>query len=263
MIQLGKVGVLLRDETQGRPFEELETLLGQHGVDAVLLSWDANPPEKLDLIIAMGGDGTVLKALDLGSSVPVLAVNFGTVGFLTAGDRSELTKIVDRLMAGDYIVSERLVLHCTHPSGEIRAVNEVIVRTSSRFCFVDVEVDGTKIRTIQGDGVVVGTPTGSTGFLLSAGAPIVMPDVRCFILDGIHEHNFTSRALVVSPDSDIRLTVSPQTRDPHVYLTADGRQVRDLKPGDELRIRRSETSARLLYFEPNYFFHNLSSKLDW
>ena len=85
---------------------------------------------------------------------------------MTAGDRSELTKIVARLMAGDYIVSERLVLHCTHPSGEIRAVNEVIVRTSSRFCFVDVEVDGTKIRTIQGDGVVVGTPTRSTGFLL-------------------------------------------------------------------------------------------------
>jgi NAD+ kinase len=126
-----------------------------------------------------------------------------------------------------------------------------------------VHVDGTKIRTIQGDGVVVGTPTGSTGFLLSAGAPIVMPDVRCFILDGIHEHNFTSRTLVVSPDSNIRLSISPKTRDPHVYLTADGRQVRDLKPGDELQITRSETSAKLIYFDPHYFFHNLSSKLDW
>lgn len=263
MIQLNKVGVLLRDESQQYPFEELAALLDQNAIQAVFLSWDGDPPDDLDLIIAMGGDGTVLKALDVGSTVPVLAINFGTVGFLTAGDRSELTTIVARLIAGDYIVSERLVLHCTHPSGEIRAINEVIVRTSNRFCFVDVHVDGTKIRTIQGDGVVVGTPTGSTGFLLSAGAPIVMPDVRCLILDGIHEHNFTSRTLVVSPDSNIRLSISPKTRDPHVYLTADGRQVRDLKPGDELQITRSETSAKLIYFEPHYFFHNLSSKLDW
>lgn len=263
MIELNKVGVLLRDETPPHPFGELAGLLKRKGIEAVLLAWDADPPEDLDLIIAMGGDGTVLKALDVGSTVPVLAINFGTVGFLTAGDRGELTTIVGRLTAGDYIVSERLVLHCVHPTGVIRAINEVIVRTSNRFCFVDVHVDGTKIRTIQGDGVVVGTPTGSTGFLLSAGAPIVMPDVRCFILDGIHEHNFTSRTLIVPPDSDIRLSISPQTRDPHVYLTADGRQVSDLKPGDELQITQSETSAKLIYFEPHYFFHNLSSKLDW
>ena len=138
MIDLRKVGVLLRDETQQHPFAELAALLSQNTIEAVLLSWDACPPDDLDLIIAMGGDGTVLKALDLGSRVPVLAVNFGTVGFLTAGDRSELTTIVTDLIAGDYIVSERLFLHCTHPSGEIRAINEVIVRTSNRFCFVDV-----------------------------------------------------------------------------------------------------------------------------
>ena len=263
MIQLSKVGVLLRDEDQQHPFEEVSVLLNQKGIEAEFLRWDTGPPDDIDLIIAMGGDGTVLKALDVCSSVPVLAINFGTVGFLTAGDRGELTTIVSRLTAGDYIVSERLALHCCYPTGEVRAINEVIVRSSNRFCFVDVHVDGTKIRTIQGDGVVVGTPTGSTGFLLSAGAPIVMPDVRCFILDGIHEHNFTSRTLVVSPDSNIRLHVNPQTRDPHVYLTADGRPLSDLQPGDELQITRSATSAKLIYFEPHYFFHNLSSKLDW
>ena len=263
MIELRKVGVLLREDVQQHPFDEVAGLLDQKGVEAEVLPWDAEPPDDVDLIIAMGGDGTVLKALAACSSVPVLAINFGTVGFLTAGDRRELTTIVSRLTAGDYIVSERLALHCSYPTGEVRAINEVIVRSSSRICFIDVHLDGTKIRTIQGDGVVVGTPTGSTGFLLSAGAPIVMPDVRCFILDGIHEHNLTSRTLVVSPDANIRLHVSPLTRDPHVYLTADGRQLSDLQPGDELQIRHSETSAKLIYFEPHYFFHNLSSKLDW
>mgnify|MGYP003977047637 CR=1 FL=1 len=129
----------------------------------------------------MGGDGTVLRLLDLCPESPVLAINYGTVGFLTAGDRTELAQVLDRLVSGDYLISERLVLQCRHPTGQLRAVNEVMVRTSNRLVFVDVYVDDTKIRTTVADGVVVGTPTGSTGFLMSAGAPIVMPEVRCLV----------------------------------------------------------------------------------
>ncbi|HCV23432.1 MAG TPA: NAD(+)/NADH kinase [Candidatus Latescibacteria bacterium] len=262
MIDLRRVGVLVRDDDQDFPLEEVGNLFARHGIELVALG-DPSIPADLDLVVAMGGDGTVLRSLDLCPESPVLAINYGTVGFLTAGDRTELDQILSRLVAGDYLVSERLVLQCRYPAGQLRAVNEVMVRTSNRLVFVDVYVDGTKIRTICADGVVVGTPTGSTGFLLSAGAPIVMPEVRCLVLDGINEYNFTSRSLILTPESKIRLVITPETKEPSVLLTSDGRPMGDLTPGDELHIEQAETRARLIYFEKSYFYHNLTSKLSW
>ena len=262
MIDLRRVGVLVRDDDQDFPLEEVGNLFARHGIELVALG-DPPIPADLDLVVAMGGDGTVLRSLDLCPESPVLAINYGTVGFLTAGDRTELDQILSRLVAGDYLVSERLVLQCRHPAGQLRAVNEVMVRTSNRLVFVDVYVDGTKIRTICADGVVVGTPTGSTGFLLSAGAPIVMPEVRCLVLDGINEYNFTSRSLILTPESKIRLVITPETKEPSVLVTSDGRPMGDLTPGDELHIEQADTRARLIYFEKSYFYHNLTSKLSW
>jgi NAD+ kinase len=262
VIDLRRVGVLVRDDDQDFPLEEVGNLFARHGIELVALG-DPPIPAGLDLVVAMGGDGTVLRSLDLCPESPVLAINYGTVGFLTAGDRTELDQILSRLVAGDYLVSERLVLQCRYPAGQLRAVNEVMVRTSNRLVFVDVYVDGTKIRTICADGVVVGTPTGSTGFLLSAGAPIVMPEVRCLVLDGINEYNFTSRSLILTPESKIRLVITPETKEPSVLLTSDGRPMGDLTPGDELHIEQADTRARLIYFEKSYFYHNLTSKLSW
>jgi len=262
VIDLRRVGVLVRDDDQDFPLEEVGNLFARHGIELVALG-DPPIPADLDLVVAMGGDGTVLRSLDLCPESPVLAINYGTVGFLTAGDRTELDQILSRLVAGDYLVSERLVLQCRYPAGQLRAVNEVMVRTSNRLVFVDVYVDGTKIRTICADGVVVGTPTGSTGFLLSAGAPIVMPEVRCLVLDGINEYNFTSRSLILTPESKIRLVITPETKETSVLLTSDGRPMGDLTPGDELHIEQADTRARLIYFEKSYFYHNLTSKLSW
>ena len=98
---------------------------------------------------------------------------------------------------------------------------------------------------------------------LSAGAPIVMPEVRCLILDGINEYNFSSRSLIITPESKIRLSISQETREPEVMLTADGRRITTLSPGDDLEIVTSPKMARLVYFDPDYFFHNLTSKLSW
>ena len=187
MLDLRKIGALLRDEEQPFPLDDVHRLLDRHGIELTVLGRGTAPPPDLDLVMAMGGDGTVLRALDLCPHTPVLAINYGTVGFLTAGDRTDLEQILARLVAGDYILSERLTLDCSYPGGRVRAVNEVMVRSSNRLVFIDVFVDDSKIRTICGDGVVLGTPTGSTGFLLSAGAPIVMPEVRCLVLDGINE----------------------------------------------------------------------------
>ena len=127
----------------------------------------------------------------------------------------------------------------------------------------DVFVDDAKIRTIRGDGVVVGTPTGSTGLLLSMGAPLVMPEVRCMLLDGINEYNFTSRTLILPAEKRVRLRVSPETLDSQVALIADGREICSLAPDQEVYVSQAAHTARLIYLDDNYFFHNLSEKLSW
>ena len=262
-MKLNKVGVLLREGGQSYPPGELRDLFARHGMELATLHWEQEPPADLDLVMAMGGDGTALKALELCTQSPVLAINFGTVGFLTAADGDDLERVLSLLVSGDYLISERLVLDCQHPHGRTRVINEVILRAGSGFLYTDVAIDGTKIRTIKGDGVVVGTPTGSTGFLLSAGAPIVMPDVRCLILDGINEHNFTSRSLILPPESKVRLQISAETRDPELSVIIDGRRVGPLRPGDGIDIEQSPANARLIYFEDSYFFRNLTTKLSW
>jgi NAD+ kinase len=256
------LGILMRDTTQAYPLAQLEALLGRHGIRVHILN-DGLPVEQLDVVIAMGGDGTVLRALDLMPGCPVLAINFGTVGFLTAGESSELESLVARLLARDYLVSERLLLRCRHPWGTSHVVNEVVLRSSWRLMNVDVYVNDAKIRTIRGDGLILGTPTGSTGYLLSTGAPLVMPDVNCFILDGINEYNFTSRALILSPESRIRLHIPQLLEKQRAELFIDGNPVGELTPGQELHLDRSERRVQLIFFEKNYFFHNLSSRLSW
>ncbi|MBI4084247.1 MAG: NAD(+)/NADH kinase [Candidatus Lambdaproteobacteria bacterium] len=262
MIRLRTVGLLLRESQDAYPLAQLKAVLDRVGARLHILN-QGPAPEKLDLVIALGGDGTVLKALDLSPDCPVLAVNFGTVGFLTAGDRGELERLLRRLLADDYVVSERLLLRCEAPFGISHAVNEVVLRSSNRMISVDVFVDDTKIRRIRADGVIVGTPTGSTGYLLSTGAPIVMPDVDCLILDGINEYNFTSRALILSPSAHIRLHLPTLLPGQQVTVVVDGNDAGMLQADQELRLTRSERRASLVFFDKHYFFHNLSSRLSW
>lgn len=261
-LDLSKIGLLTRDQSSEYPLEEVRALFGKYQIEVVLIE-EGVIPERLDMVVAMGGDGTVLRALDRFPRCPVLAINFGTVGFLTAGDRTDLAAIVELLMDGRYIISERLVLNCSYPGGQVHVVNEVMVRASYKLAFTDVSVDGTEIRTITGDGVIVGTPTGSTGHLLSSGAPIVVPDVRCMILDGINEYNFSSRALILPPEAHVRLHISEETRDENVSLVVDGRYLGPLSAGQEVHITQAQHRARLIYLDKRYFFRNLSSKLSW
>ena len=262
MINFKTIGVLVRDSSQNYPLDYLKSLFKPLGAKVILLK-KARPKTPLDLVIAMGGDGTVLKALDLMPDCPVLAINYGTVGFLTAGDRDDLGTLLQRLLKNDYIISERLLLSCRINGKFLHAVNEISIRSTNRMIQVEVFVNEAKIRTIRGDGVIVGTPTGSTGYLLSTGAPVVMPDTDCIVLDGINEYNFSSRALILSPDKIIRLRVTGLTPDQEAQLVVDGNQVGVVKPRQRMVITRSERRAQLIFFEENYFFHNLSSRLSW
>ena len=262
MPPMNSIGVLLRDGAQPYPLERLKELFGRVGARMHLLD-HGRPVEPLDLVIAMGGDGTVLRALDEYPGQPVLAINYGTVGFLTAGDRSELENVLTQVLAGKYVLSERLILRCDYGGKTAHAVNEVLIRTSLRMIQVEVHVNEARIRTIRGDGVIVGTPTGSTGYLLSTGAPLVMPDAHCFILDGINEYNFSSRALILAPDSSIRLHMPSLDPDQEAHLIVDGKFLVALKAGADVRLSRSDRRAQLIFLDRNYFFRNLASRLGW
>lgn len=262
MLELKSVGILLRDADQSFPLEFLKSVLKRVGGTMHLIN-QSLPADKLDLIIAMGGDGTVLKALDMNPECPVLAINYGSVGFLTAGDRTQLADLVSRLLDDDYLVSERILLHCEYPGGSATVINEVVLRSSWRMINVDVSVDGAKIRTIRGDGVIVGTPTGSTGYLLSVGGPIVMPDAQCFVLDGINEYNFTSRALILPASAEIHLRLATLLPEQEAYVYIDGSQASQVAAGAEIHLSRSPRRAKLIFFERDYFFRNLSSRLSW
>lgn len=216
-----------------------------------------------DVVVALGGDGTVLRTLCLFPTVPVLAVNFGTVGFLTAGDQDDLSHMIFRLLEGDYFIEERIILAATCRDCTHDIINEVVLKGTTKMISVQVLIDGTHVHTIRGDGVIVGTPTGSTSYLLSTGASIVVPTVDVMILSGINEYRFSSRSLVLPASSQIQLRVQENTRESDIYISYDGQERRTLEVGDEVLVTRSEKKARLIFFDRHAFFRNLKTRLDW
>jgi NAD+ kinase len=234
-LDLGNVGVLLSDSIQQEEIGlQICKILNENDIQAHLLRWDSDAPIPLDMLITVGGDGTVLYALSHFPNCPVLAINFGNVGFLTASNREDLGTALQQVLSG-----------------------------TTRMLTVDLSINQKDIRRIRGDGVIVGTATGSTAYLMAAGSPIVMPELRCMIITGLNEYDFRSRPLVVTHDSLVCLEVSKETRETDIFLAADGGEKIPLKLGDEIIIRESDRQAKLIFTDPNYFFHNLSSRLSW
>ena len=247
-INLRKVGIFSPQYDQHQT-DLLQESIFPSGIEIISLEDKNVSDEDLDLVLSFGGDGTVLAALSLYSQCPVLAVNFGNVGFLTAGDREELTDMIQKVLDGRYIISERSVLECIHPQGKDFAVNEIVVRGATRLIAVDMNINEQHIRRVRGDGVIVGTATGSTAYLLAAGSPIVMPELRCMIITGLNEYDFRSRHLVVTGESRIRLKILEQTQEKEIYLSGDGKGKISLEIGDEVMIRESSRKAKLIFME--------------
>ena len=261
-INLRRVGIFTQQSEQ-QIYDFLQHWFIPHGIEMSWLEEGFKSKDALDLVISFGGDGTVLAALSLFPQCPVLAVNFGNVGFLTAGDREELSDMLKSVLNGNFIISERSVLKCEHAHGVDYAVNEIVIRGATRLIAVELSINDQHIRRVRGDGVIIGTATGSTAYLLAAGSPIVMPELRCMIITGLNEYDFRSRHLVITADSKVRLAVSDQTHEKEIYLSADGKGKVPLEIGNEVLIRESSRKAKLIFMEKNYFFHNLSSRLSW
>lgn len=261
MLELRRIGLYTRDDEQDYRLGSMERLFRRAGIELVT---DAAAAEgqSFDLVIALGGDGTVLRALAAHPEAPVLAVNFGQVGFLTQSDREHLDKVLVRLLSDDYFIEERLTLQVQIGGQMHRCINEVVVKSSLHMVEVGVAINERKVQSPRGDGVIVGTPTGSTAYLMSTGAPLVVPDVDCLILKPLNEYSFSSRTIIVPGSARIRLTIeSAHAGD--VAAAVDGRMQVPLAVGDVIEISRSPQSARLVCFEADYFFRNLRERLRW
>lgn len=220
----------------------------------------------LDVVISLGGDGTMLRAVDTAyeAGVPVLGVNVGQMGYLTEVEPSEFESALDRIIAGDFEVAERMVLEMTVESsgsakGRWFALNEAVLEKvhTGRLVRLEVDINGTFFTTYAADGVIIATPTGSTAYSFSARGPIVSPRHRCLLLTPVSPHMLFDRSLVLAPEEILRFTVCD---DRSVVLTADGRELGELAAGDTVSCRGGDRSARIVTFGPRDFHQILKAK---
>lgn len=223
-----------------------------------------------DLLLVLGGDGTMLNAARLVEehAVPILGVNMGGLGFLTEVPVEELYSMLDRVFAGDYYLEERMMLRARiHRHGEHVAhatvLNDIVVSkgTLSRMVELQIMVDGRLVSSLRGDGLIVSTPTGSTAYSLSAGGPITHPSVQGVLLTPICPHTLTHRPLLIP--STVELDVTLTSREEGAMTTFDGQVGIAMTQGDTVDIRQSDHRTRLVRFHDRTYYDVLRMKLKW
>lgn len=243
------------------PLEDAETAgLHDHGVA------EADLADGLDVAVSLGGDGTMLRTVDLVSvaGVPILGINVGQLGYLTDIEPDDLGSALDRFLAGEGTIEERMLLtvrteRSGQPSTEHVAFNEAVVEKTpmGHTVRLAVEVDGEFFTTYAADGLIVATPTGSTAYAFSVRGPIVAPTHRALLLTPVSPHMLFDRTLVLDPGAELRLTVQGHRA---ATLSVDGRNLGELGEGDAVVCTAATRSARLVTFGPRDFLRILKAK---
>jgi len=230
--------------------------------------WDQIPDEA-DIIISLGGDGTILRTAKLvgASGKPILGINLGKLGFLAEVSSEELEKSVDELFAGQFSLEERTVLRATFVNSgkevSVDALNDIVIDKAGSSRMIDLEtyVDNEYLITYRGDGLVLSTPTGSTGYCLSTGGPIITPASQVIAISPISPHTLSARPVVVPDSSFVRVIVHSTSR--NVMITADGQVSSMLSQPAEIAVALAPYKTVLLRKSANGFFNLLRTKLMW
>jgi len=263
--------------------ELLDTWLRERGVNAVwsreaaalLPSGERDVVDRealagmVDLVLVLGGDGTLLAMADIigqsGRDVPILGVNFGSLGFLTEITRPELFSSLEAALEGRVGQDERMMLRGVAPGISRVALNDIVLtRTAlSRMIDLDVTVGDQFVTSVKSDGLIVATPTGSTAYNLSAGGPVVHPAMDAIVLTPIAPHTLTHRPIVIPAEREVRVRAASGNSGAEVFVTFDGQHGFPLPDGDEMSITRAPKPIRLVRAVTRNYFEVLRQKLKW
>ncbi|MEL6975271.1 MAG: NAD kinase [Bacteroidota bacterium] len=225
---------------------------------------------QVDLFISFGGDGTMLRAVtyvrDLG--IPIVGINTGRLGFLSTFAKEDVRKVITEFLAGAYSIEERTLVEVLPSSGlgafeELNfALNEITVSRKDTTSMITVEtyLDDEYLTSYWADGLIVSTPTGSTGYSLSCGGPVIAPSAKSLVLTPIAPHNLNARPLVISDETEIRLKVSG--REENHLISLDSR-IASIPNEKEIRIRKSPFTLRMIEYKSESFWKTLRNKLLW
>jgi len=226
--------------------------------------------ESADLVVVLGGDGTLLSVARhmKGKSVPVIGVNLGGLGFLTEISVEELPAMIKQVLRGEYALSQRMMLDVkvSREDSEVfefSILNDAVITKDALARIIDIEtyVNGEYLTTYKADGLILSTATGSTGYSLSAGGPILYPSMKNVIITPICPHMLTNRPIILPEDSVIKAIL--QSKDERVILTLDGQIGFPLEYGDVTQVKKSKLSVNLVKSSSRGYFEVLRTKLKW
>jgi NAD+ kinase len=222
-------------------------------------------PGLVDLVVVLGGDGTLLSVAHLAAraGVPVMGVNLGRLGFLTEIPVPEMTRTLDELLAGnEALITPRLMLEASRDGERWLCLNDIVINKGAlaRMLHIAIRIDGESVAEVRADGLIVSTPTGSTAYTLSAGGPIIHPQLPAILLTPICPHTLTFRPMAVSARAVVELRVQASEE---VFLTVDGQRGTPLAGGDAVEVRRAAFDLALVRSPARGYFDLLKEKLSW
>ncbi|MEM7051750.1 MAG: NAD(+)/NADH kinase [Acidobacteriota bacterium] len=276
--QFQRVGLVAKgtSEEAGEAAREVAEWLERRGLEAVLsprqVAPGGTPPfggdRNFDLVVVLGGDGTLLATARALPRIPILGGNLGTLGFLTEVSRSELYPSLVEVLEGRFEIEERALLDAEHvtPDGRrsgFRILNDAVITKGAlaRIIELTVRVDGHLVARFRSDGVIISSPTGSTAYNLSAGGPIVVPQLPVVVVTPICPHTLTLRPVVIPASSRVEVTL--ETSREEVFLTLDGQEGEELAGGDVVAVELSREVVHLVKVSGRTFYDSLRGKLRW
>lgn len=230
---------------------------------------DKEIPDETECALVLGGDGTLIHAAKAlkARKIPVFGLNFGTLGFLTGAEPNNWQEAVDKLISGEMVVEERMLLAVMKngKTSPYDAMNDVVITRSgfSRVIQLELRVDGTTVSRFQGDGVIISTPTGSTGYSLSAGGPIVSPLVKAILITPICPHGLANRPMAVADGAKIEIHIDrgSRSRENEAVVTLDGDELETLSPEETIEVKMSEDRVWLGRLPEHSFWDSVKKKL--